>query len=59
MFRKVLPIVIGLLVLASLLPACGGGGKAVTLSIVTAGDTNMEELQRNTSDPNSSRSTPT
>ncbi len=51
MFRKVLPIVIGLLVLASLLPACGGGGKAVTLSIVTAGDTNMEELQRNTFGP--------
>ena len=51
MFRKVLPIVIGLLVIACMLPACGSSNKAATLSIVTAGDTNMEELQRNTFGP--------
>ncbi|HOQ99488.1 MAG TPA: extracellular solute-binding protein [Anaerolineae bacterium] len=49
MLRKVLPVVICALLIATMLPGCtaGGGQKQITLSIATAGDTNMEELQRN------------
>ncbi len=51
MLRKVFPLALSLLVVVMLLPGCSSGSKQVTLSIATAGDTNMEELQRNTFGP--------
>jgi len=52
MLRKILPLAICVMLVVTLLPGCAGGAaQQVTLSIATAGDTNMEELQRNTFGP--------
>lgn len=52
MNRKLLIPVVCLIILAGLLQGCAPTtSKPVTLSIVTAGDTNMEELQRNVFGP--------
>ncbi len=58
MLRRVLPIAICLLLIAALLPGCSTGAKKATLTIVTAGDTNMEELQRNKFGPEFVKSNP-
>ena len=51
MNRKLLIPIACLLVLATVLQGCAPANQQVTLSIVTAGDTNMEELQRNVFGP--------
>lgn len=51
MIHKLLSLSLCLLAVVVLLPGCAAVPQKVTLSIVTAGDTNMEELQRNTFGP--------
>ena len=58
MHRKLLIPIACLLVLTTLLQGCAPVSQQVTLSIVTAGDTNMEELQRNVFGPEFVKSDP-